>query len=59
MVNAINHMEEVDSDLSPDDQVTLMHVFKDPSNAMAYLALKSDAVRKVWKKRELAEADSA
>lgn len=52
-------MQEVDSDLSPDDQVTLADLFtKDHDSATAYLLLKSDAVRKAWIKRKLAQAAS-
>lgn len=53
MLDAINRMQEVDSDLSAEDQVTLMDIFADPGSAMTYLALKSDEVRKVWIKCKL------
>ena len=43
--DAICHMQVVDSDLSPDNQVTLVDLFnKEHDSARTYLALKSDAV---------------
>ena len=57
--DAICHMQVVDSDLSPDDQVTLMDLFnKEHDSVRTYLALKSDAVRKTWIKCKLAQAES-
>ena len=58
MFRAICHMQEVNSDLLPDDQVTLADLFKkDHDSATAYLLFKTDPVRKAWIKRMLAQAD--
>ena len=54
MLNAIEHMQELDSDLSPDDQATLADLFnEDTGSAKTYLALKTDPVRKAWIQRKL------
>jgi len=57
--DAIYRMQEVDSDLSLDDQVTLVDLFaKERNSAMTYLALTSDPVRKAWIKLKLTKASS-
>ena len=57
--DAICRMQVVDSDLSPDDQVTLVDLFnQEHDSTRTYLALKSDTVRKTWIKRKLAQAES-
>lgn len=54
---AITRMQEVDSDLPPEDQVTLADLFNsDLNSASTYLLLKADPVRKAWIKRKLAQA---
>ena len=54
MLNAIDRMQELDSDLSPDDQATLADLFnEDTGSAKTYLALKTDPVRKAWIQRKL------
>ena len=59
MLGAIYHMQDVNSNLSPDEQVTLADLFtKDHNSARVYLALKSDPVQKAWIKRKLAQANS-
>ena len=59
-VDAILRMQELHSDLSPDDQVTLVDLFNnEPGRAETYLALLTDDVRNTWISRRLAEAASA
>jgi hypothetical protein len=59
MLRAIILMQDVDSDLSPEDQVTLAELFsKELDSAKTYLALRSDPVRKAWIKRKLAQAET-
>ena len=59
-VDAILCMQELHSDLSPDDQVTLVDLFNnEPGRAETYLALLTDDVRNTWISRRLAEAASA
>ena len=48
MMLAIDHMQEVDSDLSPEDQAFLVQLFQEQNNAKAYVALKSKPVREAW-----------
>lgn len=56
-LDAIHRMQEVDFDLSPDDQATLVELFKkDHNSANTYLVIKSDPVRKAWIKRKLTKA---
>jgi hypothetical protein len=58
-LRATHHMQEVDSDLSPDDQAALVDLFaKKRDIATTYLLLKSDPIRKAWIKHKLAQADS-
>lgn len=59
MLDAIYHMQEVETDLSADEQAILVDLFsKEHDSAKSYLALKSDPVRKAWIKRRLKQADS-
>lgn len=59
MLDAIHRMQEVDSDLSPNEQAVLTDLFKKECNtAEIYLALKSDPVWKAWIKRKLTQARS-
>jgi hypothetical protein len=54
MLRALIHMQDVDADLSPEDQATLAELFnKDHDSAKTYLALKGP-VRKAWIKLKLA-----
>jgi len=58
-LEAIHRMQEVDSDLPIDDQVTLVNLFmKGLIDAEMYLSIKSDPVRKEWVKLELEKAGS-
>lgn len=58
-VNAICHMQEVDSDLPIDDQAALVDLFeKENDSAKTYLALKSDALRRAWIKRKITASGS-
>lgn len=59
MVDAILRLQEVDSDLLVDDQVTIINLFsEDHDCAKTYLDIKSDSARKEWIKRKLTEAGS-
>jgi hypothetical protein len=54
MLRALIHMQDVDADLSPEDQATLAELFnKDHDSAKTYLALKGP-VQKAWIKLKLA-----
>jgi hypothetical protein len=58
-LEAIYRMQQVDSDLPIDDQVTLVNLFMEGRiNAEMYLSIESDPVRKEWIKLELAKAGS-
>ena len=58
-LDAIHRMQEVDSDLSPHDQVALVDLFeKEHDTAMTYLLLESDSLRKAWIKDILTKAHS-
>lgn len=57
-LRATRHMQEVDSDLSPYDQATLVELFEKKHDiAMTYLLLKSDPIRKPWIRHKLAQVD--
>ena len=52
-------MQEVDSNIPPDDQVILADLFnKEHNSAKTYLALKSDPLQKAWIKHKLTQAGS-
>ena len=56
---AIQRMQEVDSDLLPDDQATLADFFtEDVVSAKTYLVLTTEAVRKAWIQRKLRQLHS-
>ena len=59
MLVAIDRLQEVEADLSPDEMAILAELFnKEHDSAKTYLALKSDPVRKAWIKRRLAQSGS-
>jgi hypothetical protein len=59
MLVAINRVQEMETDLSPDEIAILAELFtKEHDSAKTYLALKSDPVRKAWIKRRLAQSGS-
>ena len=59
MLDAIYHLQQVDSDLPTDDQAILVDLFnKNHDSAKVYLALESDPLRKAWIKRKLTQAGS-
>jgi hypothetical protein len=52
---AMERVQEVDSDLTPDELAGLIEVFqKERDSARAYLLIKNEGVRKAWIKRKLA-----
>ena len=59
MLIAINRVQEMETDLSPDEIAILAELFnKEHNSAKIYLALKADPVRKAWIKRKLAQSGS-
>jgi len=59
MLIAINRVQEMETDLSPDEIAILAELFnKEHDSAKIYLALKADPVRKAWIKRKLAQSGS-
>jgi hypothetical protein len=59
MLDAICRMEEVDTDLPPDDQAILADLFNNRDSAKTYLTFKSDPVRKAWINFKVAQARSS
>jgi hypothetical protein len=52
---AMEHVQETESDLTPDELAGLIDVFqKERDSARAYLLIKNDSIRKAWIKRKLA-----